>query len=165
MLHPRKDYARIQDPAGKIPMEEPVFLLRAQDPAAANAVRFWASENLDRGGDKELSRIACEFADKMDAWPVHKLADQPDVENIDHPEDEQPAEPETEQGTIRQIVHYNEGDGPEISCGDRKDSDATTPYIHLVTCEKCRDEVMKQGGRTEQPAGPESQKEDGSGLS
>ena len=31
MIHARDDYNRIQDPAGKIPADEPVFLLRAQD--------------------------------------------------------------------------------------------------------------------------------------
>jgi hypothetical protein len=31
MVHARKDYARIQDPWGKIGDDEPVFLIRAQD--------------------------------------------------------------------------------------------------------------------------------------
>jgi hypothetical protein len=33
MIHARADYARIQDPAGKIGEDEPVFLMRAQDNA------------------------------------------------------------------------------------------------------------------------------------
>lgn len=31
MRHARADYQRIQDPIGKIPADEPVFLLRASD--------------------------------------------------------------------------------------------------------------------------------------
>lgn len=31
MKHARQDYDRIQDPENKIPADEPVFLLRAQD--------------------------------------------------------------------------------------------------------------------------------------
>lgn len=31
MRHAREDYNRIQDPAGKIHEDEPVFLMRAQD--------------------------------------------------------------------------------------------------------------------------------------
>ncbi len=43
MLHARKDYnATIQDSSGRIPVDEPVFLLRAQDTAAPVTVRFWA---------------------------------------------------------------------------------------------------------------------------
>lgn len=38
MIHARDDYNRIQDPAGKIPADEPVFLLRAQDALACQAV-------------------------------------------------------------------------------------------------------------------------------
>ena len=42
MIHARDDYNRIQDPAGLIPADEPVFLLRGQDPAAPNTVDRWA---------------------------------------------------------------------------------------------------------------------------
>ena len=108
MLHPREDYARIQDPTGKIPMEEPVFMLRGQDPNAAGLVREWARLNDRDGGDRRLSRMAYIHADKMDAWPVKKQSDLPDnidhpedevrpaTERIDHPDDEQPAEPESQ---------------------------------------------------------------------
>lgn len=49
MLHAREDYTRIQDPAGKIPADEPVFLLRGQDRLAARAVRFYAMLARDAG--------------------------------------------------------------------------------------------------------------------
>jgi hypothetical protein len=77
MKHWRADYARIQDPEGKIPDDEPVFLLRAQDALAATAVRFYASLVQIRGGDPETARRAREQADRMDAWPKKKLPDLP----------------------------------------------------------------------------------------
>ena len=77
MLHPREDYARIQDPAGLIPENEPVFLLRAQDKIAVDTVRFWAMLNKQMGGDPKLSEMAFGHAHKMDEWPVKKLADLP----------------------------------------------------------------------------------------
>lgn len=39
MKHARPDYDRIQDPAGIIPEDEPVFLLRGQDRYAAPQLR------------------------------------------------------------------------------------------------------------------------------
>ena len=76
MKHARDDYNdRIQDSAKKIPEDEPVFLLRAQDSAAADTVRQWAIFNDQHGGDPELSRLALLQATAMDAWPVHKPAD------------------------------------------------------------------------------------------
>jgi hypothetical protein len=77
MKHGRADYARIQDPGGKIPHDEPVFLLRAQDALAATAVRFYASLVQIRGGDPEIVRQAREQAARMDAWPRKKMPDLP----------------------------------------------------------------------------------------
>ena len=78
MKHARKDYDRIQDPAGKIPASEPVFLLRAQDRTAASTLQFWilANEALaDR--DDEAIRLAKRHLTKMKAWPTKKTADVP----------------------------------------------------------------------------------------
>ena len=75
MIHARDDYNRIQDPANKIPQDEPVFLLRGQDKVAAAAVRVWAVLNDEASGDPEASRLAREHAEKMEAWPKKKLAD------------------------------------------------------------------------------------------
>lgn len=75
MKHAREDYNRIQDPAGLIPDDEPVFLLRAQDKMASTVVRHWADCNTLNGGDLELSRLARAHADLMDAWPKKKAAD------------------------------------------------------------------------------------------
>ena len=75
MKHARDDYARIQDPENKIPDDEPVFLLRAQDVIAADVVRIWATLNRAHGGDYRLSLMASRCADIMDKWPKKKPAD------------------------------------------------------------------------------------------
>lgn len=74
MFHARPDYMRIQDPAGLIPEDEPVFLLRAQDATAGLLVHMWATMQ-PPGKAKDL---AMEHAQKFYAWPVKKLADVPE---------------------------------------------------------------------------------------
>jgi hypothetical protein len=74
MLHARKDYMRIQDPAGLIPEDEPVFLLRAQDRTAAVAVQVWAAMQPE-GPAKDL---ALKHVKLMEQWPVKKTADVPE---------------------------------------------------------------------------------------
>ncbi len=68
MIHAREDYNRIQDPAGKIGEDEPVFLVRAQDKTAANMVRHYGQNLLDSGGDAEIAAMCFSHARKMDAW-------------------------------------------------------------------------------------------------
>jgi hypothetical protein len=75
MKHAREDYMRIQDPEKKIPDDEPVFLIRAQDRASGPTVRAWADINESIGGDIELSRLAREHAKLMDDWKPKKKAD------------------------------------------------------------------------------------------
>lgn len=75
MKHARKDYNRIVDPAGLIPEDEPVFLLRAQDVAAPGAIRTWATLNDQLGGDPRLSMLARDHANLMETWPNRKPAD------------------------------------------------------------------------------------------
>lgn len=73
MIHARDDYNRIQDPEGKIPDDEPVFLIRAQDAAAVETVMHWAKVNARVGGDPLLSAMAAKHALRMDAWQqTHK---------------------------------------------------------------------------------------------
>ncbi len=48
MKHARPDYDRIQDPAGRIPADDPVLLFRAQDKHAAAVARFHA-DLVERG--------------------------------------------------------------------------------------------------------------------
>ena len=81
MKHARKDYNRIQDPAGLIPEDEPVFLLRAQDKSAPATLRIWADLNMEHGGDPALSVLAVQWAEKMERWQGKhgsKAADAPD---------------------------------------------------------------------------------------
>jgi len=75
MKHAREDYNRIQDPAGLIPADEPVFLLRGQDKHAAATVRAWANAAAGAGGDPQMILLALEHADLMDAWPAKKRPD------------------------------------------------------------------------------------------
>ncbi len=75
MKHARPDYDRIQDPDGKIPDDEPVFLIRGQDVIGAATVRAWADLNETSGGDHFLTVRARDQADRMDEWPVKKSAD------------------------------------------------------------------------------------------
>lgn len=87
MLHARGDYARIQDPSNKIPNDEPVFLLRAQDKTAAEVVRHWVRLNkrlliedrkagvVDLAGRKKAIALAEAHAFRMDDWEKKKAAD------------------------------------------------------------------------------------------
>lgn len=76
MKHARSDYqGRIVDLAGRIPADEPVFLLRGQDQFAAPAVRFWA--DLVRPHNPDLSKIALVHANALAHWPVKKSPDEP----------------------------------------------------------------------------------------
>ena len=77
MLHARSDYNRIQDPSGKIPADEPVFLLRAQDKFAATLVRIYAQMLRDAGISGGIVTLCKEQAQRMDAWPVKKMPDIP----------------------------------------------------------------------------------------
>lgn len=84
MKHLRSDYDGIQDSTGKIPDDEPVFVLRGKDPSAAAAVRAWAHDVDKRGGDPLLVGRAMEWAAVMSvyqkaAWDAgHTVADTPE---------------------------------------------------------------------------------------
>lgn len=78
MKHARDDYNRIQDPAGLIPVDEPVFLLRGQDAFAAEAVETYADILEESGkGDPEIIKHARAQAAAMRSWPHRKLPDMP----------------------------------------------------------------------------------------
>ena len=81
MKHARPDYDRIQDPAGQIPDDEPVFLLRGQDRHAPEVVAYWASLVLRDGGDRRIADRAMAQARAMRDWQAEhgrKVADLPD---------------------------------------------------------------------------------------
>jgi hypothetical protein len=84
MVHGRSDYSRIQDPSGKIPEDEPVFLLRAQDSIAAETVAYWADRNRQVGGDPNLSALAQAHVLRMTSWRCRKPADGPPLEDLLH---------------------------------------------------------------------------------
>ena len=78
MKHARKDYnTRIQDNAGLIPEDEPVFLIRAQDQISGDAVRAWAHLHQVNGGSDVAYKMAMDHAALMDRWPKKKAADVP----------------------------------------------------------------------------------------
>ena len=76
MKHVRDDYNRIQDPAGKIPEDEPVFLFRAQDKLAEWAIRYYA-DMCEKNGAPEIAAKARAHANLMRAWPTKKVPDLP----------------------------------------------------------------------------------------
>jgi hypothetical protein len=86
MKHARKDYDPIQDPKIVdlngccpllIPEEEPVFLLRAQDPFAKRTVLYWATLAREAGADETIVQLAIDQAELMNVWPIKK--DLPDL--------------------------------------------------------------------------------------
>lgn len=70
MRHLRSDYSGIQDITGQVKIlnDEPVFILRAKDPDAAQVVRVWAAYVYNRGGEIALVRAAQWWADEMERY-------------------------------------------------------------------------------------------------
>lgn len=79
MKHVRSDYNRIQDPAGIIPENEPVFLLRGQDPLAPKTIKFWAKQLKKAGGDKNLVKQVKNWAKKMKEYQKGIISHLPDT--------------------------------------------------------------------------------------
>ncbi len=83
MKHARKDYDRIQDPDNIIPVNEPVFILRAQDKFAPELLLRWAAKLRLNGGDPHMARIVEVHAQEMIEWQKKvkvKLSDLPKEE-------------------------------------------------------------------------------------
>lgn len=59
----------------KMPKDEPVFILRAQDQLAPDIVREWANHAEAAGVNKNKVNGAREWAAFMDAWPTKQLPD------------------------------------------------------------------------------------------
>jgi len=68
MRHARKDYSGIQDPSGKIPKGEPVFLLRGQDILAPMVMEFYASQADAIGCQVELVEAVRRHAEVVRDW-------------------------------------------------------------------------------------------------
>lgn len=81
MKHAREDYNRIQDPAGLIPEDEPVFLVRGQDTLAPLLLRLYAEQyRALPGADPQLARLVWDQANEMALWQANhgrKVADLP----------------------------------------------------------------------------------------
>jgi hypothetical protein len=75
MKHAREDYNRIQDPAGLIPEDEPVFLIRGQDKAGPETLRYWADNAHLHGASEEIIQRALNQAEAMEAWQTKKTPD------------------------------------------------------------------------------------------
>jgi hypothetical protein len=66
--HAREDYNRIQDPAGLIPEDEPVFLIRGKDVAGPATVRAWAWNAKEAGAAPDIVSAAYRQATAMENW-------------------------------------------------------------------------------------------------
>jgi len=82
MKHARQDYDRIQDPAGLIPEDEPVFLLRGQDKFAPELLRQWAHMLLDDGGSGVMAEMVMKHSFVMSKWQVDHKKKRPDLPQL-----------------------------------------------------------------------------------
>lgn len=86
MRHAREDYDRIQDPAGKIPKDEPVMLFRGQDPFAPLVLDEYAAllhKNARSDADHATARLVERQAWKMREWQTTHAAKQfPTVDGV-----------------------------------------------------------------------------------
>lgn len=62
MKHARQDYNTVQDSSEKIPENEPVFLLRGQDPLSPKMLKTYAKRLKKLGGDPEMVQIVKDWA-------------------------------------------------------------------------------------------------------
>lgn len=58
---------------------EPIFVIRGRDAVAGDTVRAWADLAHRAGAPAEALELALQQADRLDAWPVKKAPDGPDL--------------------------------------------------------------------------------------
>lgn len=80
VMHPT--LVALLHPLGGSPIadDEPVFLLRAMDRTAPQAVRAWAQLQYEQKGNREMGRLALDHAVEMETWGREhgaKVADLP----------------------------------------------------------------------------------------
>jgi len=82
MIFGRQDYnRRIVDKAGLIPEDEPVFLIRGQDPVAVKVVKYWAQVTANRNrGPSDVTQNALQQAERIVLWANKKPVDIPTPE-------------------------------------------------------------------------------------
>ena len=68
MRHAREDYDHIQDPTGKIPEDEPVFIVRGQDRAAVSTMLHWCQEAESLGASREIVETVRAWAGVVEDW-------------------------------------------------------------------------------------------------
>ena len=68
-------YGRVQIDKNRIPVDEPIFILRAQDKLAEPLIRFYAELARVYCGDVELCSSAILSAERFRRWPVKKMPD------------------------------------------------------------------------------------------
>lgn len=68
MKHAREDYAFIQDVRGVIPKDEPVFLLRGQDPKTQQCMLLWCNLAANDGIDKVMIEQVRKHVKLVDEW-------------------------------------------------------------------------------------------------
>ena len=81
MIHARDDYnnGRIRDCKGKIPADEPVFLLRGQDPFAVDMINHYINLHIEHYGPGTIIVQQLEqHIQRVIKWPVKKKTDLPD---------------------------------------------------------------------------------------
>jgi hypothetical protein len=83
MIHARKDYDRIQDPAGLIPEDEPVFLIRGKDKVAAMTVEKWADFAECEGASAQIVATARKHANAIRAYQAMRGSQVPDMPEHD----------------------------------------------------------------------------------
>lgn len=79
MRHAREDYERFQDPAGLIPVEEPVFLIRGQDLTAPDTLRYWAAHAHRLGAANDMVLKVLNHARAMEEWQRTVASKTPDL--------------------------------------------------------------------------------------
>lgn len=79
MRHARPDYERFQDPAGLIPADEPVLLIRGQDLAAPATLRSYATHARAHGAAEDIVQAVLKQADRMEDWQAQNVAKVPDL--------------------------------------------------------------------------------------
>lgn len=79
MLHARNDYSHIQDPTGRIPAGEPVFLLRGSDVLAPATLLHWCSLANAAGVKSDMVNSAIEHQEKMVEWQRANGSKVPDM--------------------------------------------------------------------------------------
>lgn len=79
MKHAREDYNRIQDPEGKIPENEPVFLIRGQDLAAIPTLRYYMMAAVKVGAKQDVVDTVFDHIKLMEEWQREVARKTPDL--------------------------------------------------------------------------------------